>query len=263
MFPVLWLTAAIAFAGDDPVAQAPVDPAKLLAEVIGASKENSRRSINWLGQEDIRRYDLRRKRKRVSWVTYEASKVEGENYYRVVRRNGKPLPKEEARREQLKLERTAALRRSGEKKDRIPDNRFSMSLRHVIDHHELKYVGADTYGGRKIWIIDTRIYHVAPLPSGPGDIALAGDGTFWVDQETKLLLMQEIRVTREWERWNPGSLVRYELEWNGEVMLPRRILVRNETAASESEQLYSDYRKFGSDSTIRFDSSAADSKPLH
>jgi len=263
MLQVLWLTFAMAQGGGDPAAQGPVDPARLLLEVIDASKENSRRSVNWLGQEDIRRYDLRRRRKRVSWVTYEASKVEGENYYRVVRRNGKPLSKEEARREQSKLERTASRRRSGKKKDDVSDTRFSMSLRHVVDHHELKYVGADTYGGRKIWIIDSKIYFAAPLPSGPGDIALAGDGTFWVDQETRLLLMQEIRVTREWERWNPGALVRYELEWNGEVMLPRRILVRNETAASESEQIYSNYRKFGSDSTIQFDSTPANSKPLH
>ena len=40
--------------------------------------------------------------------------------------------------------------------------------------------------------------------------------------------MQELRVRRSWMSWGPGSFVRYELFWNGEVMLVKRICTRLE-----------------------------------
>jgi hypothetical protein len=246
----VWLASVVLFVAGE----SNPSPARLLEEAIAAGKLNSKLAVNWLAQEDIRRYDLRRKRRRTSWVTYEAFKLEGENYYRLVARDGKPLSPKEARAEQLKMEREAALRKAGGHRAATPDRRFSMSIHHILDHHELKLTGNDVSpDGRKIWIIDTKLYFVAPLPDGHSDMALGGDTTLWIDQETKLVLMQELRFTREWENWGPGSLVRYEMVWNGEVMLPHRIVSRVESRLSENEQVYTKYRKFGADATVTFE----------
>lgn len=233
-----------------------VSPTALLRQSLAASTENARKSANWLGREDIKRYQLKRKRRLISWVTYEASKVEGENYYRLIARDGKPLSKEAQAREQSKLDREAAYRRATplRERTRTADNRFSMSIAQILEHHDLQYSGEDTVNGRKIWIIDTRLRDSAPLPAKRGDMALAGNTTLWIDQETKLVAMQELRVTRDWDQWRPGSLVRYELFWNGEVMLVSRILIHLPFAGLENEQTYSEYRKFGAESNVTFES---------
>lgn len=233
------------------------EPADLLRTAFAASKENSRRSANWLAKEDIKRFQLRRKRKLISWVTYEASRVEGENYYRLIARNGKPLSKEAERQEQAKLEREAAYRRATPPaaRNRRSDSRFSMAIPHILEHHDLQYSGEDTVNGRKIWIVDTKLRDGAPPPRKRDEMALAGDTTLWIDQETNLVTMQELRVKRGWEQWAPGSFVRYELFWNGEVMLVRRILVHLPAAGTDSEQAYSDYRRFGAESNLTFDNS--------
>ena len=132
-----------------------------------------------------------------------------------------------------------------------------MSIQSLLDHHELKYSGEDvTPEGRKYWIVDTRLQDLAPFPERRNDMALAGDVTLWIDQENKLLLRQELRVTRAWQAWLPGSLVFYEMLWNGEVMLVKRIATRLEgPIRRETDQVYSNYRKFASKSDIRFEPS--------
>ncbi len=252
---LVWLPLAWAFL----LPEIPVTPAKLLEQVVAASRENGRRAVNWLAREDIKRYDLRRKRRLMSWLTFEASKVEGENYYRLVGRNGKPLSNEEARREQLKLDREAAYRKSTPpgKRNRSIERRFSLSIPQIIQHHSLQYSGEDTIGGRKIWIIDTRLQDDAPVPTTRDEMALSGNATLWIDQETKLVCMQEVRMTRAWENWYPGSYVRYEMFWNGEVMLVKRIQSRVDGVHQENDQTYTDYRKFGSEANLKFEPSDA------
>lgn len=229
----------------------------MLRETLLAGKRNTARAVNWLSREDIRRYNSTKGRKLLQWETYEASMVEGSNYYRLVARNGKLLKKQERDEERKKLEREAARRRMMPGKTRSVGERYSMSIQALLDHHEIKYSGEDvTPDGRKYWIIDTRLHDLAPLPAGPGDMALSGDATLWIDQETKLLLRQELRVTRVWRAWLPGSLVFYEMLWNGEVMLVKRIsLTLAGQVSRETDQVYSNYRKFASSSDIRFEPS--------
>jgi hypothetical protein len=242
-----------------------IEPAKYLEQVNAASKENSRKSANWLGREDIREYlTAKGHRRLLRWVTYEASKVEGENYYKVTARNGKPLSKSDQRREQEKLDLEAAYRRAnppGARHSPIVTNRYSISLRQIIAFHQLQYSGEDTINGRTYLIVDTRLRDFAPQPQEPDDLALAGDATLWVDKETNLIVMQELRFKRTWRTWDPGSFVRYDMRWNGEVMLIQRIFVRHEGLLGESEQLYSEYRKFGSEANIKFDVTEPQQQP--
>ena len=233
------------------------DPAALLRETIELSKANAQKSVNWLAREDIKRTDPNKSNKLVSWETYEASRVEGENYYRLVARSGKPLNRAEVQRERLKLERESEYRRTtpvGQRAPRTASNRYSMSIRHLLDHHELQCSGEDvTPEGRKYWIIDTRVGSDAPGSKGRGDMSLTGDVTLWIDQETKLAWRQELRVTRS-GGWAEGSQIVYEMFWNGEVMLVGKIHLRIVgPGGRNTEQVYSSYRKFASSSDIKFE----------
>jgi hypothetical protein len=116
-------------------------------------------------------------------------------------------------------------------------------------------VGEDsTPEGRKYWILDTRLSPGAPLPTGRADMMLTGDATVWIDRETRLILKQELRVTRPGGGWVEGTQVSYESFWNGEVMLVQRIqILYAGLARGETSQDYSGYRKFASSSEIRFE----------
>lgn len=88
-------------------------------------------------------------------------------------------------------------------------------------------------------------------------MALAGNVTLWIDQETKLLLRRELRVTRIWGDWGPGSSVLFEMFWNDGVMLVKRITTRSGLVTGrvrETEQTYSNFKKFGAETEIKFDS---------
>jgi hypothetical protein len=250
---LLALTAVSLMGFDDPVQE----PAKYLEQVMAASKENSRKSANWLGREDIRQYLTRKGHRRLlRWTTYEASKVEGENYYKVIAEGGKPLSKSAQKREQEKLDGEAKWRRNtppGERGRPSAKGRYSISLSQIIAFHQIRFSGEDTINGRTYRIIDTRLRDFAPHPHDPDDLALAGDATIWVDKETNLIVMQELRFKRQWLNWDIGSYVRYDMFWNGEVMLIKRIFVRLDGLMQENEQIYSNYRKFGSEANIKFE----------
>lgn len=241
------------------------DPAELIRVSMEAGKSNTVKAANWLSREDIRRFDPQRKSKLVSWQTYEASIVEGQNYYRLTARNGKPLKKAEREDEQDKLDREAERRRKMARvrtavatgmKSISMGSRYSLSLEHLIWHHDIQLAGENTTPeGREYWVVDTRLQPSAPLPKERNDMALAGNVTLWIDKETHLLLRRELRVTRVWGDWGPGSSVLFEMFWNGDVMLVKRIATRIGFGARlrDTEQTYSNFKKFGAETEIKFD----------
>lgn len=242
----VWL--ALALAGED--------PKTLVERAIESGLRNRSKSANWLGREDIKRYTLAKggdRRKLESWVTYEASKLEGQNYYKVIARDGKPLSPKDAAKEQQRMD-AEALRRRTHPAQRGSDStakRFSISLQQLLAFHALQLKGEDTVHGRKVWIVEAELRSFAPHPRQPDDLALIGDLTLWIDQETGLVSMQELRVTREWGNYTPGSMIRYDLDWNGEVMVPSKISIA--MGRRYIEQVYTNYRHFGADAVIQFD----------
>lgn len=250
--PIATICLALALAVEDP---------KLLVErAIENGARNRVKSANWLGREDIKRYIAGKSgggaRKMTSWVTYEASKLEGQNYYKVIARNGKPLSKKEAAKEQARMDAEAERRRlhPNQRGKDSTAKRFSISLQQLLVFHKLEYKGEETVRGRKVWMVDAVLRSYAPQPSQPDDLALAGDLTLWIDRESGAVSMQELRVTREWGNYTPGSMIRYDLDWNGEVMLPSRIAIT--MGRAYIEQVYTNYRHFGADAVIQFDTEA-------
>jgi hypothetical protein len=247
--PLAYVWLALATAAEDP---------KLLVErAIESGLGNRAKSANWLGREDIKRYALDKRsggrRKMESWVTYEASKLEGQNYYKVIARDGKPLSPKDAAKEQQRMDAEAVRRRThpAQRGNDSTAKRFSISLQQLLVFHALQWKGQDTVHGRKISIVEAELRSFAPRPRRPDDLALIGDLTLWIDQETGLVCMQELRVTREWGNYTPGSMIRYDLDWNGEVMLPSKISIT--MGSHYVEQVYTSYHHFGADAVIQFD----------
>lgn len=232
------------------------DPAALIERAIERGLQNKAKSANWLGREDIKRYEIAKnggKRKLASWVTYEASKLEGQNYYRVIARDGKPLSAKDSAKEQARMDAEAERRRThpAERGKDSTARRYSISLPQLLAFHTLRYAGTAEAHGRRVDIVEAALRPSAPQPRVSDDLALAGDLTIWVDRETGLVMMQELRVTRHWGNYAPGSLVRYDLEWNGQVMVPAKISIT--LGRNYIEQVYTNYRHFGSEAVIQFD----------
>lgn len=234
-----------------------------MERAIETGTENLQRSANYFGREDIRFYQIffTGKPRQISWTTSEASVVEGAPYFRLTAINGRKLSKKQEQAEQRKLERATAERRQ-RKLDGQPlrstDSRWSVDLRHLLKFHDLERVGEDTIARRKMLVVEARLREEAPAPVGRNDLALAGNLRLWIDAETGYAVRRLLEVTRSWGEWREGSLVEYQLFREEGIYLLEYIRVTRRVdharvRAVETEQRYSQYRKFTTDSSITFE----------
>ena len=97
----------------------------------------------------------------------------------------------------------------------------------------------------------------SPDPLTRADGALSSDLLIWVDEESHLPLRQELTVRKEWVRLEPGSKILLEFDFISGLRLVSKIVLRGAEDRSgvvrETEQTYSNYRKFGAESHITVD----------
>lgn len=250
--------AAIAAAGSEPG-----DLRQLIRNAQAAAGEQFHLAARYLGQEEIRVYEVKpngRKSLR-NWSTYEASILESYPYYRLVARNGKPLSKKlEAEQDRL-MAQEMEYRRKTLPAERRSTARYSTSLQHLIEYHDLAYDGEETQDGRRVWAISTRLKPDAPAPRKFEDLLLAGDSKHWIDQETGAVLRWRLTITRPMHSWSIGSIdekITTMLPGTSEepVFVPKQMSAQvpeQEGVVRLTVQSFSNYKRFEADSLITFD----------
>ncbi len=232
------------------------DATSLMQESVRAEDVNQLAAASWLGREDIRHFAIAgRKRKLTGWETYEASILEGRPYYRKIAIAGRPLPAKQASEEDERMDAELQYRKNTPRKDQTAnDRRIGFGLKSALPAHAFKILRAEELRGRRVWLVLGTLQVDAPEPVTTSDGGLSSDLLAWVDQDTKLTLREELTVRKPWASLRPGSTVILEFDFSFGPRLVSRILLRsapNENGRfTETEQIYSDCKKFGAESQI-------------
>ena len=241
----------------------PGDLRKLIETAQSAAREQFQLAARYLGQEDIRVYEIKQNGRKTlrKWTTYEAGILEGSPYYRLVAINGKPLSeKQEAAQDRL-MAHEMEYRRKTPPAERHSTDRYSTNLRHLIDYHDLTYDGEQILDGRPAWLISTRLKSSAPKPTKYEDLLLAADSTHWIDQETGAILRWRLVMKKTLHSWTVGSIdekiVTLLSDTGGKpVFVPKQMSARvphEDGPVRETVQSFSNYKRFEADSSVTFD----------
>ncbi len=273
------LFAAIALSAGDQATAPPADPtADSARDIIRRStvldERNFRAARDYTFTEQVveRKLDAAGQERSVSSKIYEIIFLYGVPYRRLVARDGRPLPAEEAREEENKLARafSASRRQSPAERERRASEyekrreRTWAFLREVPEAFDFRLLGEETIRGRPAYVIEA-----APKPgyhphNGEARIFTKLRGKLWIDKAELQWVKGEAETTDTitfgvfLARLAPGSRLEFEqAKVNDEVWLPHRISYAGsgrvalvKTVRAGGEILYGNYRKFQSDFEI-------------
>jgi hypothetical protein len=224
------------------------DAAELLARSVGAERSNTQRMARYLFREDVRQryYDSRGKLTSDHSLTYEVLIIEGRPYHRRIAMDEVPLSPEDDAKEQERMERVAAERRGAPNKQTASERR-----RRVVPYdqlgrlHQVKLAGEEIIAGRSCYVLQAEPRRGAKPRTRDEERLLRSEVRVWMDRQT----LHRVRMAL-----TGGEETTFEFaQHDGDIWLISRILSRTKQgkATLETEQVYSDYRRFSSESSIR------------
>ena len=247
-------------------------------EIVRRSTEENRRNqklaetYTFIERQDERGFDSRGRAQRHSVKSYDVTLTEGSPYRRLIARDDKPLPPEEERAEQQKLQKSIAQRHSetpAQREKRLADwhrkrEREREFLREVPDAFDFRMAAEETLDGRRVYVIDCTPRRDFKPRTNDGKLLTKMKGKLWVDAETYEWVKAEAETVDTISfggfalRVGPGT--RFTLEQvrvNGEIWLPKQVTVTYQARlllfkklAGQVDYTYRDYKKFQSDSRI-------------
>jgi hypothetical protein len=230
------------------------------------------KDYTWIARSDERHFDSHGKITSEEKLEWETVLLEGRPYRRMLERNGKPLPPDQARKEEEKMDKSAARlehetpeqrqhRLEQYEKERQKERAF---LREVSDAYDFRLEGEARVDGQDTWVI-------SGTPR-PGFVAKSRDakvlpkirGKLWVDKTTYQWVRLDAETTDTisfglFLAWlNPGAKLNFEqMRVNDEVWLPRRMFVKGngrigvlKRIALDQEITWNNYRKFHVESKL-------------
>jgi hypothetical protein len=247
-------------------------------EIVRRSTEENRRagklaeSYTFIERQDQRGFDSHGRVERRSVKTFDVTLTEGSPYRRLIARDDKPLPTEEERSEQGKLQKSIEQRRAetpAQREKRLADWRRRRDherefLREVPDAFHFRLAGEETLDGRRVYVIDATPRSDFKPRSNDGKLLTKMKGRLWIDAETYEWAKAEAETVDTVSfggfalRVGPGT--RFNLEQtrvNGEIWLPKHVTVTWQARLLLFKRLsgdldfsYRDYKKFQSESHI-------------
>ncbi|HXA63550.1 MAG TPA: hypothetical protein VNV82_00295 [Bryobacteraceae bacterium] len=230
------------------------------------------KDYTWIAHETERDLDSKGTVKSEKTKAWETLVLYGQPHRRMLERDGKPLPPDEQRTEQAKLDKLAAKlqdetpeqrqrRVTDYEKKRQKDRDF---LREVTDLYDFHLEGDQEVDGHAAWVISA-------TPK-PGYQPKRGDakplrkirGKIWIDKAEYQWVRLEAETTDTISfglfiaRLNPGAkLVFEQTRVNDEIWLPKRESVTGsgrlglvKKIALQQELVWSNYRKFQVESKV-------------
>ena len=230
------------------------------------------KDYTWIAHETERDLDSKGTVKSEKTKAWETLVLYGQPHRRMLERDGKPLPPDERRTEQAKLDKLAAKlqdetpeqrqrRVTDYEKKRQKDRDF---LREVTDLYDFHLEGDQEVDGHAAWVISA-----TPKPSyqpkhRDAKPLLKIRGKIWIDKSEYQWVRLEAETTDTISfglfiaRLNPGAkLVFEQTRVNDEIWLPKRESVTGsgrlglvKKIALQQELVWSNYRKFQVESKV-------------
>ena len=226
----------------------------------------------WIARERERHFDSRHRVTSTHEEGWETLILDGQPYRRLLERDDKPLPADEQRKEQAKLDKAVArlARETPEQKQRrmkayLDERRRQRKfLLEIPDAYDFQMEPDQTINGQPVWVISG-----TPKPgyrprSRDGSALVKIRGKIWIEKAGYQWVRVEAQTTATisfgWflARLNAGARLEFEqTRVNGEVWLPQREYLRGsgrigllKRLEEDDEILWSNYRKFEVNSKV-------------
>ena len=231
-----------------------------------------RADYTWVGRSRDRHFDAHNQVTSDHQEAWEIYILDGLPFTRMIERDGKPLPPEEQRKQQQKLDKdTARLEKSSPEEKQRRAAEFEKSRRReraflleIPDAFDLRLEGSDTVDGQDVWVVSGVPKPGYRAKSREGAALAKIHGKMWIEKAGYQWVRVEAETTATISfglflaRLNPGA--RLELEQtriNDELWLPKReyMIGKGRIAllkriAEDEEITWTDYKKFQVDSRI-------------
>jgi len=226
----------------------------------------------WVGRSRERHFDSRNQVASDHQEAWETIVLDGQPFRRMLERDGKPLPPEEQRKQQAKLDKaTAKLEHETEEQKQRSAAGFEKARRRereflleIPDAYDLRLEGSDTIDGRDVWVVSGTPKPGYRAKSRDGAALLKIHGKMWIEKAGYNWVRLEAQTTETisfgWflARLNPGAkLVLEQARINDEVWLPKREFLSGsgrialvKRIAEDEEITWNDYKKFRVDSKL-------------
>ena len=248
------------------------DPSAVEIVRRATERENAnlelRRQYMFKETANERRLDKKGKVEKDEQTVHEIFYIAGEQFRKLIAKNGQPLPEKEAAKEQKRLDKQIEKRKSESPSESA--KREAKELREarefrtqVVDAYEFQLVGEEPVAGRPCYRI-----HAEPKPGfkpkGDAKILTKIRGDLWIDKDNYKWARVEAETIDTITglggivRIAKGSTINVRQTFvNGEVWFPDRLQVKAKakallflSAAVDYEALYSDFKKFSVDSKV-------------
>lgn len=248
------------------------DVRSIVERAVEADDHSDRlaRDYTYKLRDEIRELDATGRVKSVHSTVDEILYIAGKRYFRPLKKDGKPIPSSEARREQAKLDRAATeagrlteaeheKRVEAAERDRA---RQRAQFKDIPDAYDFGLLAETSIEGRPA-------YEISATPRSGYHGEFQGilhnvEGKLWIDKDSSNWVKVEADVLKPFSlgwllaRVAAGTHLTYEMmRVNDDLWAPKRILLKASARLLilrkvnvEQELTFSDYRKFQADSRI-------------
>ena len=247
---------------------------EILERSLKSSERNWKLAENYTWRETriFRKKDSQGAVKSQESKTYDVTMIDGKEHQRLVMKDGQPLPPDQERKEQQKLDKEVAEiqkesaseragRQAKQEEERLEDERM---YRAIPKAFRFELLGEDLVGGRTAWVIQATPREGFKPFNRQTSWLPKMKGKLWIDKQALIWLKAEVEtldtISFGWvlARVGKGSTMHFEQRLiNNEVWMPRRTAVDFDARLAifkklygEAEMLFSDYKKFSADSRI-------------
>ncbi len=254
------------------------DPREIVRRAVEVAREHDKVAANYtfVERQDLRETDSKGRTKKHEIRTYDVTLSEGTPYRRLIGRADKPLPPEEVRLEDQKLEKSITDRRNEtpeQRKQRIADwenkrRKQRDFLKEVPDAFDFRILGEHRIDGRDVYEIEATPRPGYRPASSSARFLPKMYGKLWIDKHDYGWARIEAEVTETVSigvflaRVHKGTRISLEqTRINDEIWLPKHMRIAASLRVAlvkyiggEWDYTYRDYRKFQADSrVVRFE----------
>jgi hypothetical protein len=230
------------------------------------------RNYTFLERSEQRELDSDGRIKRRTIRTHDVTLLEGSPYRRLVARDDKPLPPEEERKEQDKLQKSIEQRQKetpDQRSRRIAEwkdkrRREREQFHEIVDAFQFHMAGEELIAGRPVWAITATPRPAYRGQSRIGKLLPKFSGKLWIDKQDYQWVKAEAEALDTISfgfflaRLQKGARISFEqTRVNNDVWLPKSIQASGaarialvKLLRTEIDVRFSDYRKFETESRI-------------
>jgi hypothetical protein len=242
------------------------------AEEKDIENEKQQRDYTYVERREEHKLDGHGTVRQIESRTSEVFEIYGEPVARLTAKDDKPLPADEAKKEDEKIQRIIDKRKNEseadrrkrverEEKSREEDRKFVLE---IADAFNFRLVGSEVFDGRDAWVLEGEPRSGYEPKRREARILSKFKGRIWIDKaETQwvkldITAIDTISVGFVLARIHKGTRVLVELtRVNDEVWLPKLVQLHFDARVAlfksydeDVEQTYRDYKKFRTDTKI-------------